>query len=74
MRLKTLKMTVLALALAVNLPSIISAQEPREPARTEDRRDGFDLGWLGLIGLAGLLGLKRGDLVRDRDRIAANPR
>lgn len=77
MRFKSLKTTLFAVVVAVSLPSVINAQETREPARAEDRRDGIDLGWLGLLGLAGLMGLKRRDrdnVVRDRDRAAANTR
>jgi MYXO-CTERM domain-containing protein len=73
---KNLKAGVLALALAGAVPSLVHAQDTREPARTENERDGMDFGWLGLIGLAGLFGLKRRepehDTFRDRDRVATN--
>ena len=77
MNLKTTRAAVLAIAVAATVPSVINAQEVREPARADRSDDrNMDWGWLGLLGLAGLFGLKGREHhdVRDRDRVAMNPR
>jgi MYXO-CTERM domain-containing protein len=76
MKLRNLNIIIIALTLAASVPTLVNAQQTQEPARTEDRSEGFDLGWLGLLGLGGLFGLKRRepDTVRDRDRVAMNTR
>ena len=56
--MKVLKTALVAIALTASVPSVISAQEVREPARAENRDVDRDFGWLGLLGLAGLFGLR----------------
>lgn len=74
----TVKSFIVALVLALSVPTLVDAQEPapdsrQAPLPAADRRDDRDdrnWGWIGLLGLAGLAGLIRRDRPHDSNRIA----
>ena len=68
MKFRNICGVILAGVLAATLPTLGNAQDTREPARTDTRDNGPDLGWLGLLGLVGLFGLKRRD--REHDSVS----
>ena len=77
MKFKTVRTTVLAVALATGVPAVIVGQEVRDLPRAAENRANTDVdfGWIGLLGLIGLFGLKRRDRehhISERDRVATN--